>query len=360
MPAGDDAPVDPRFANLDASATIELCSSLADYGEAGGLSRDLMMQVGRYAEGRYADNLEVLLAVGRMYLLGGEAARAREALVRAGLLGNDDARVLPLLDHVLDLLEDRRSAKEVLHEARSYPPESADRTSGPRSPKLPAPEPERRPVPSGRSTWGERPGGKGRSYTPTTPMTRMPGHGPARPTTPIARQGRSTGSPSLRQTPPLSDGRSALAAQADESPAPSSAQPVRTEVGRRAVARDGAASSRPRPSEADDETPSFPPPSGAPPTPPLPGSSPAPRIRILDPDDERRKLDPYELIGEIASGGMATVYLGRLGGAGGFSRFVAIKQLHPHLAREEQFVQMFLDEARLAAGIHNAHVVPIL
>jgi serine/threonine-protein kinase len=57
---------------------------------------------------------------------------------------------------------------------------------------------------------------------------------------------------------------------------------------------------------------------------------------------------------------MATVYLGRLAGHGGFSRFVAIKQLHPHLAREEQFVQMFLDEARLAAGIHNPHVVPIL
>src|SRR5262249_19595469 len=73
-----------------------------------------------------------------------------------------------------------------------------------------------------------------------------------------------------------------------------------------------------------------------------------------------RRLDPYELIGEIASGGMATVFLGRLKGAGGFQRFIAIKRLHPHLARERQFVDMFLDEARIAAGIHNPHVGPIL
>jgi serine/threonine protein kinase len=57
---------------------------------------------------------------------------------------------------------------------------------------------------------------------------------------------------------------------------------------------------------------------------------------------------------------MATVYLGRISGAGGFQRFVAIKRLHPHLAREPEFIQMFLDEARLAARIHHPNVVPIL
>ncbi|MGE3672897.1 MAG: serine/threonine-protein kinase, partial [Polyangiaceae bacterium] len=40
--------------------------------------------------------------------------------------------------------------------------------------------------------------------------------------------------------------------------------------------------------------------------------------------------------------------------------FVAIKRLHPHLAKEKEFVEMFLDEARLAAGIHHPNVVPIL
>jgi serine/threonine-protein kinase len=57
---------------------------------------------------------------------------------------------------------------------------------------------------------------------------------------------------------------------------------------------------------------------------------------------------------------MATVYLARVSGAGGFQRFVAIKRLHPHLAREEEFVEMFLDEARLAARIHHPNVVSIL
>jgi serine/threonine protein kinase len=74
----------------------------------------------------------------------------------------------------------------------------------------------------------------------------------------------------------------------------------------------------------------------------------------------RTRVDRYELIGEIASGGMATVYLARLTGVGGFARFVAMKRLHPHLAGEKEFVEMFLDEARLAAGIHHPNVVSIL
>jgi serine/threonine-protein kinase len=73
-----------------------------------------------------------------------------------------------------------------------------------------------------------------------------------------------------------------------------------------------------------------------------------------------RRLDRFELIAELASGGMATVYLARLSGAGGFQRFVAIKRLHPHLAGDNEFVQMFLDEARLAARLHHPNVVPIL
>ncbi|MGC4069832.1 MAG: serine/threonine-protein kinase [Polyangiaceae bacterium] len=73
----------------------------------------------------------------------------------------------------------------------------------------------------------------------------------------------------------------------------------------------------------------------------------------------RQRVDRYELVGEIASGGMATVFLARRAGVGGFQRFVAIKRLHPHLAEEAEFVEMFLDEARLAALIHHPNVVSI-
>jgi serine/threonine protein kinase len=73
-----------------------------------------------------------------------------------------------------------------------------------------------------------------------------------------------------------------------------------------------------------------------------------------------RMVGRYAIFDEIASGGMATVYLGRLTGSGGFSRTVAIKRLHPQFAKDPEFVTMFLDEARLAARIRHPNVVPTL
>jgi serine/threonine protein kinase len=73
-----------------------------------------------------------------------------------------------------------------------------------------------------------------------------------------------------------------------------------------------------------------------------------------------RIVGRYAIFDEIASGGMATVYLGRLMGSGGFSRTIAIKRLHPQFARDPEFVTMFLDEARLAARIRHPNVVPTL
>lgn len=71
-------------------------------------------------------------------------------------------------------------------------------------------------------------------------------------------------------------------------------------------------------------------------------------------------LGRYELLRPIAAGGMATVYLGRVLGEGGFERLVAVKLLHPHIAAQPEFVSMFLDEARLAARIRHPNVVPTL
>lgn len=77
-------------------------------------------------------------------------------------------------------------------------------------------------------------------------------------------------------------------------------------------------------------------------------------------DAAPRIVGRYEIFDEIASGGMATVFLGRLLGSGGFSRTVAIKRLHPQFAKDPEFVTMFLDEARLAARIRHPNVVPTL
>ncbi|MEI8255654.1 MAG: serine/threonine-protein kinase [Deltaproteobacteria bacterium] len=72
-----------------------------------------------------------------------------------------------------------------------------------------------------------------------------------------------------------------------------------------------------------------------------------------------RRLGRYEVIAEIARGGMGTVLLARLAGAGGFQRLFALKLLHQRYLDDPEFVQMLLDEARIAARINHPNVVSI-
>ncbi len=74
-------------------------------------------------------------------------------------------------------------------------------------------------------------------------------------------------------------------------------------------------------------------------------------------DEIPRQLGRYVLYDRIATGGMATVHFARMRGAIGFSRLVAIKRLRPNFANDAHFVQMFLDEARLAARLEHPNVV---
>ena len=73
-----------------------------------------------------------------------------------------------------------------------------------------------------------------------------------------------------------------------------------------------------------------------------------------------KRLGRYELVGLIAAGGMAKVYLARVYGEGGFEREMAVKVMHDHLRDDPDFVMMFLDEARLAARLRHPNVVPTL
>jgi serine/threonine protein kinase/ABC-type branched-subunit amino acid transport system substrate-binding protein len=66
----------------------------------------------------------------------------------------------------------------------------------------------------------------------------------------------------------------------------------------------------------------------------------------------------YRIIAEIGRGGMADVYLAvNRAGVGGFQKLVVVKLLRSNLAQEEQFLSMFLDEARLAARLNHPNVV---
>ncbi|HEX8794324.1 MAG TPA: serine/threonine-protein kinase [Polyangiaceae bacterium] len=78
-------------------------------------------------------------------------------------------------------------------------------------------------------------------------------------------------------------------------------------------------------------------------------SSPSAQLPIL--------VGRYAIYRRIATGGMAAVHLGRLTGHAGFARTVAIKRLHAHLAQDQEFVVMFMDEARIAARIQHPNVV---
>ncbi|HZO12060.1 MAG TPA: serine/threonine-protein kinase [Polyangiaceae bacterium] len=67
----------------------------------------------------------------------------------------------------------------------------------------------------------------------------------------------------------------------------------------------------------------------------------------------------YQLLVKIASGGMASVYVGRRTGAVGFQRLVAIKRAHAHLIEDASFRRSFIAEARLASKIHHPNVVGV-
>jgi serine/threonine-protein kinase len=64
----------------------------------------------------------------------------------------------------------------------------------------------------------------------------------------------------------------------------------------------------------------------------------------------------FRLLRRIAQGGMAEVYLAQQSGPAGFSKMLVIKKIHPHLAFNEEFVGMFLDEARVAALLSHPNI----
>jgi len=77
-------------------------------------------------------------------------------------------------------------------------------------------------------------------------------------------------------------------------------------------------------------------------------------------DGAESEFGRYRLCYQLAAGGMATVYLARAVGPGGVQRPVALKRIHPHLAKRRAFVEMFLDEARIASRINHPNVCTVL
>jgi len=75
--------------------------------------------------------------------------------------------------------------------------------------------------------------------------------------------------------------------------------------------------------------------------------------------DVGSRIRDYEIVARLKAGGMATLFLARRTGAAGFSRHIAMKVVHPHLAADPAFIRMFIDEALLSARIQHPNVVHV-
>ena len=71
------------------------------------------------------------------------------------------------------------------------------------------------------------------------------------------------------------------------------------------------------------------------------------------------RFGQYELLDKIAAGGMAEIFFARLVGVQGFARNVVVKRMLPELSVRPDFVEMFLDEARLAANLNHPNLVQV-
>ncbi|HEY8375982.1 MAG TPA: serine/threonine-protein kinase [Nannocystis sp.] len=72
-----------------------------------------------------------------------------------------------------------------------------------------------------------------------------------------------------------------------------------------------------------------------------------------------QKIGPYQVLERISAGGMAEVYKAKLTGADSFERFVAIKRILPHIARDPSFQAMFQAEAKLAVQLQHGNIAQI-
>ena len=89
---------------------------------------------------------------------------------------------------------------------------------------------------------------------------------------------------------------------------------------------------------------------------PTPPPRPAPAREPSWRDD---RFGPYQLIDRVAIGGMAEVFKAKRAGVEGFEKIVAVKRILPHLSENKEFLEMFVDEAKMVAGLAHPNIVQI-
>jgi len=82
-------------------------------------------------------------------------------------------------------------------------------------------------------------------------------------------------------------------------------------------------------------------------------------LTIPTPKKQPIPFGRYLLLDRINIGGMAEVWRGKVFGAGGFERLVAIKRILPNIAEDEEFISMFQDEAKISVQLTHANICQI-
>jgi serine/threonine protein kinase len=80
---------------------------------------------------------------------------------------------------------------------------------------------------------------------------------------------------------------------------------------------------------------------------------------VVDHIGEGTKFGRYALLDKIGTGGMAEIYRAKTFGAAGFEKEFAIKLILPSLVDDEEFVEMFINEAKIAVSLYHANIVQV-
>ena len=76
---------------------------------------------------------------------------------------------------------------------------------------------------------------------------------------------------------------------------------------------------------------------------------------MLQPQD----FGPYVLVEQLAIGGMAEIYLAKTRGVAGFEKYLALKLIHPNYADDESFVNMLIEEAKIAVRLNHVNIAQV-
>jgi len=81
---------------------------------------------------------------------------------------------------------------------------------------------------------------------------------------------------------------------------------------------------------------------------------------LLSQTKENIQFGKYQIVEQIASGGMAEIFKARMDGLGGFQRLYAIKRILPEFAENKDYIEMLVEEAKIAGLLSHANIVQIV